>query len=113
MKVYYDDKCKVCNREIKFYKKFGAKNIDWIGIHKHSRHFTKIKKEKLLKKFHVLDDNNHMKVGIDAFIALWKKHGYFKYLAFVINIYFIKLIMIFIYNKFAKYRYKRKYNINE
>ena len=25
MKIYYDNKCKICNKEIKFYKKFGVK----------------------------------------------------------------------------------------
>ena len=44
--------------EIKFYKKFGVKNIDWIGIHKNSKFLTKKKKEKYLKKFHIIDDNN-------------------------------------------------------
>ena len=113
MKVYYDDKCKVCKREIKFYKKFGVKNIDWIGIHKNSKSLTKKNKEKYLKKFHIIDDNNKMKVGVDAFIALWKKHKYFKYLAFIVNIFFIKILMSIIYDKFAKYRYKRKYNTSE
>ena len=46
-------------------------------------------KEKLLKKFHVVDDLGNTKIGVDAFIALWKKHGYFKYLAYISNIYFL------------------------
>ena len=71
MKVYYDDKCKVC-KEIKFYKKFGVKNIDWIDIHKNSKSLTKKNKEKVSKKFHIIDDNNRMQVGVDTFIALWK-----------------------------------------
>ena len=112
MKVYYDDKCKVCTREIKFYKKFGVKNIDWIGIHKNVKTIPLDKKENLLKKLHVIDDNNETRVGVDAFIALWKKHSYFRYLAFFINIFFIKIFIILIYNIFAKYRYDMKYKSN-
>ena len=112
MKVYYDDKCKVCKREINFYKKFGVKNIRWIGIHENVESIPKGKKEKLLKKMHVIDDNNETKVGVDAFIALWKKHSYFKYLAFFVNIFFIKVFIILIYNIFAKYRYNIKYKPN-
>ncbi len=111
MKVYYDDQCKVCVKEIKFYKKFGVKDIEWVGIHKNEKNLTK-KKETLLKKLHVLDDSNQMQVGVDAFIALWKKHSYFKYLAIFINIFFTKIFIIFFYDKFAKHRYKTKYKIS-
>ena len=51
MKVYYDDNCKVCSKEIKFYKKFGIKNIDWIGIHKNSKFLTKKKKKNFSNNF--------------------------------------------------------------
>ena len=112
MKVFYDDNCKVCVKEIKFYKSLGIKNIDWVGIHKNNSSMSEKKKEKLLKKLHVIDDNNKIKVGVDAFIALWKKHNYLKYLAFFINIFFIKIILIMFYNIFAKYRYKLKYKSN-
>ena len=112
MKVYYDDNCKVCAREIKFYKKLGIKNINWVGIHKNNSSFSDKKKEELLKKLHVIDDNDEIKVGVEAFIALWKKHNYLKYLAFFVNIYFIKILMIIIYNLFANYRYKLKYKSN-
>ena len=113
MKVYYDDKCKVCSKEIKFYKKFGIKNIEWIGIHKKKSPLTKETKERLLKKLHVIDDNNKMKVGVDAFIALWEKHGYFRYLALLVNIFLIKKLMTILYDIFAKYRYNRKYKSSE
>ena len=113
MKVYYDDKCKICSREIKFYKRLGFKNVNWIGIHQNSKFITKINKEKYLKELHVIDTNNKEKVGVDAFVILWKQHSYLKYLAFLVNIFFVKKIMSVIYKKFAKYRYNRKYNINE
>ena len=34
MKVFYDDKCSICNREIEYYKRQRIKDIEWIGIHK-------------------------------------------------------------------------------
>jgi predicted DCC family thiol-disulfide oxidoreductase YuxK len=113
MKIYYDNKCKICNKEIKFYKKFGVKNIEWIGIHNKDLSLKNEMKEKLLKKFHVVDDLGNTKIGVDAFIALWKKHGYFKYLAYIANIFFIKITLNLIYNIFAKYRYEKKYKSNE
>ena len=65
-------------------------------------------KEQLLKKFHVVDDLGNTKNRVDAFIALWKKHSYFKYLAYIANIFFIKIPLNLIYNIFAKYRYEKK-----
>ena len=112
MKVFYDDKCKVCNKEVAFYKKLGVKSISWIGIHKDANKldYKNITKENYLKKMHVIDDNNQLKTGVDAFIALWKKYKYFKYLAIIINIYPIKYFVSKIYSIFAKYRFKRLYN---
>ena len=52
MKVFYDDKCKVCNKEVKFYKNLGVKGINWIGIHKNANQldYKNITKENYLKK---------------------------------------------------------------
>ena len=81
MKVIYDDKCSICNKEIKYYKSLGIKNTVWIGIHKDKNKldFSEVSKENYLKKMHVVDDNNDLKIGVDAFIVLWQKHSYFKY----------------------------------
>ena len=108
MKVFYDDKCSICSREIKFYKKQGVKDIEWIGIHK-SRELKNKKKEEYLKIMHVIDDNNKVNTGVDTFIVLWKKHKYFKYLAIIISFYPVKFIISKFYKVFAYYRYKKLY----
>ena len=68
-----------------------------------------ITKDSYLKKMHVIDDNNELKVGVDAFIALWKKHQYLKYLAMIISFYPLKFIATIGYNIFAIIRFKRLY----
>tara|TARA_E500000331_G_C16831174_1_gene529309 strand:+ start:148 stop:492 length:345 start_codon:yes stop_codon:yes gene_type:complete len=114
MKVFYDDKCQICNKEINFYKGYNVKNIQWIGIHNNSKKlsFTKVKKEKYLKVLHVIDDDNELKVGVEAFIAIWRKHSYFKYLSIIANIKPIKVFLKIIYMYFAKLRYNRLYKSN-
>ena len=111
MKVFYDDKCSICNKEIEYYKKQGIKDIEWIGIHKDQGELNlkNITKDSYLKKMHVIDDNNELKVGVEAFIALWKKHQYLKYLAMIISFYPLKYIATIGYNIFAIIRFKRLY----
>ena len=111
MKVFYDDKCSICNREIEYYKRQRIKDIEWIGIHKDQEELNlkNITKDSYLKKMHVIDDNNELKVGVDAFIALWKKHQYLKYLAMIISFYPLKFIATIGYNIFAIIRFKRLY----
>ena len=111
MKVFYDDKCSICNKEIEYYKKQGIKDIEWIGIHKNQEELSlkNITKDSYLKKMHVIDDNNELKVGVEAFIALWKKHQYLKYLAMIISFYPLKFIATIGYNIFAIIRFKRLY----
>ena len=72
MKVFYDDKCSICNKEIKFYQKRNIKDIYWIGIHKDSKKLDhkNFNKEKLLKTMHIIDDNNKVRVGVNSFIVL-------------------------------------------
>ncbi len=114
MKVIYDDKCNICNKEIKYYKKLDIKNTVWIGIHKDKNKldFSKISKENYLKKMHVIDDNNDLKIGVDAFIALWEKQKYFKYLAIIVRTFPFKQFATLTYNIFAKFRYDRLYKSN-
>ena len=112
MKVYYDDKCSLCKREINYYKKKGFKNIKWLGIHKNEKilDFRKITKEDYLKRMHVIDDDNQIKVGVDAFIAIWKKDSRFNYLAKIVGFLPIKIFASLIYTIFAYIRYKNLYN---
>jgi predicted DCC family thiol-disulfide oxidoreductase YuxK len=114
LKVFYDDKCSICKREIKFYKKRNIKNIHWIAIHKDSKKLDlkSFDKENLLKKMHIVDDNNKVRVGVEAFIALWRKDRYFKYLAIIISIYPLKSLASFVYLIFANYRFKKLYKSN-
>ena len=115
MKVIYDDKCSICNKEIKYYKSLGIKNTVWIGIHKDKNKldFSEVSKENYLKKMHVVDDNNDLKIGVDAFIVLWQKHAYFKYLALFVRMFPVKQLATLAYNIFAKVRYDRLYKSNK
>ncbi len=114
LKIFYDNKCNICSKEIQFYKKRNIKSIEWIGIHNNTEKLNKanISKESSLKEIHIIDENNNVYKGVDAFIVLWKNFKYFRYLAIIINFYPIKILAKFAYKIFAKYRFKKLYKFN-
>ena len=114
LKVFYDNKCNICSKEIQFYKKRNIKSIEWIGIHNNSEQLNKanITKENSLKEIHIIDENNNVYKGVDAFIVLWGKFKYLNFLAKIINFYPIKILVTLGYKIFAKYRFKKLYKSN-
>ena len=111
-KIFYDGNCPICSKEINFYKKLSISNsTDWYDIHSNKAALNIVKKsrEECLKLRHVLDDNNNLFTGVEAFILIWKKTKYFKYLAYLINFKVIRVILNFFYKLYAKARYKKLY----
>ena len=78
IKVFFDGNCNLCSREIKFYQKITPDNLfEWKDLFKMSKkdfRLENLKFERCLKFLHVKDEDNDLKVGIDAFITIWKKN---------------------------------------
>ena len=67
VKVLFNEKCSICNLEIKFYKK--RSELEFVDC----SHMN----DKYLKKLHVVFDNGEELVGVDAFIYVWERtQGY-------------------------------------
>ena len=108
--VFYDDKCSMCSREINFYKKIAPKApLNWLGISSSSKELkiANIKRVDALMYLHVKDCKGIFHVGVDAFILIWRNLPYFKYINYVISLPGIYQLANFIYDKFAKYRFKK------
>ena len=108
--VFYDDKCRLCSREINFYKKISQKNdFKWLGISTSSKDLnsSNVKQVDSLMYLHVKDCKGNFHVGVDAFILIWRNLPYFKYINYVISLPGIYQLANFIYDKFAKYRFKK------
>lgn len=110
-KVFYDGNCKVCSKEINFYKKLDQKKkIEWVNIH---GPFLKpnaggIKKKDLMRILHLKTEDGKILKGIDAFIKIWDNIKYFKILVLILKIHPFKKFANFIYMIWAKNR-KIKY----
>jgi len=110
LSVFYDDRCKICSKEINFYKKIAPKNsLNWLGISssKLDLKLANIKLVDALLYLHVKDSEGNFYIGVDAFIVIWKKLPYFKYLNLIISLPIIYSLVKYLYKKFAKYRFNK------
>ena len=110
IKVFYDGKCNLCSSEINYYRRISPTGIfDWLDINLMHSDFvnTGIKVSDALKILHVIDNNNKLHLGVDAFIIIWKKLSYWKILARIVSIPIIRQIVNITYRAFANWRFNR------
>jgi len=108
--IFYDDKCNVCSREIKFYRKIAPKSLfNWLGIAASAKELKleNIKIVDALMYLHAKDCDGNLHLGVNAFILIWSQLSYFKYLSYFISLPFIYQLTNFLYVKFAKYRFNK------
>ena len=110
IKVFYDGKCNLCSSEINYYRRISPTGIfDWLDINLMHSDFvnTGIKVSDALKILHVIDNNNTLHLGVDAFIIIWKNLSYWKIIAKVVSIPIIRQIVNITYRAFANWRFNR------
>ena len=110
IKVFYDGKCGLCSREIGHYMKISPPTtIVWHDIANEPQHLKMINvsQSDALRRLHVSDQTGTMHVGIDAFIAIWRKLPRWRLLALVCATPGIRSILSLLYNKFADWKFSR------
>jgi|TARA_B100001094_G_scaffold332521_1_gene404994 predicted DCC family thiol-disulfide oxidoreductase YuxK len=90
-KILFNEKCSICNFEIKHYKKRSKL------IFNDCSHME----DKYLKKLHVVFEDNRELVGVDAFIYIWKRTKGYEWLGKFVELPIIKQIAIFTYSILA------------
>ena len=108
--VFYDGKCNLCSKEINYYKKVapgGTFNWQDVNIKNNTLINYEIKTSDALKILHVIDNNNKLHKGIDAFIVIWKNLKYWNFLAKLAALPIIKQILDLLYISFANWRFNR------
>jgi predicted DCC family thiol-disulfide oxidoreductase YuxK len=76
MKVYFDGGCRVCSREIDFYRrKRGSEKIQWVDISKSNfdARSEGLDPKTIMRVFHVRDERGNLITGVPAFIEIWKR----------------------------------------
>ena len=108
--VFYDGKCGLCSREISHYMKISTpKTFIWRDIANEPQHLRKINvsQSDALRRLHVSDHAGTIHVGINAFIAIWKKLPRWRLLALICAIPGMRPILSLLYNKFADWKFSR------
>ena len=87
IRVYYNQKCTVCNIEISHYKKKNIANLIWVDINTQSKDLKILGKshKEMMRRLHVVDDKT-IYSGANAFIVLWSNIPNYKLLSKILNL---------------------------
>lgn len=112
LSVFYDSRCPLCAREIRFYQnRYPSADIDWIDLHATTdTHKLPATRETMLRVIHARDTEGNILKGVDAFAAMWKQLSMpWQLMAAAITLPAIRQIAETAYMHFAKRRYTRLY----
>jgi predicted DCC family thiol-disulfide oxidoreductase YuxK len=110
VKVYYNSACPVCNSGIEGQKRRMEHcpiQVEWIDIHSDSESTNEIgvQREFVRERLHVVDEKGEIRVGVDAFDALWRHTPSQKWFARIFRIQFVRPLARWSYNRFASALY--------
>jgi predicted DCC family thiol-disulfide oxidoreductase YuxK len=108
--VFYDGKCGLCSREIRYYQRIAPKGVfDWqdITVSANALNQQGITLAQGLKLLHVMDKQGVMHIGLDAFILMWRQIRGWKLLAMLVALPGIRQITDMAYRMFAERRFNR------
>lgn len=107
--LFYDGSCPLCLREINLMRKYTNKKIDFLDIHAHRFDETHPSQELLLRRLHLRTTDGKWLVGLDANVHAWSYNSYGKILK-VLRWPIIKVMVDFVYFKWADRRYTKRYD---
>ena len=86
IRIYYNQKCTVCNIEISHYKKKNVSNLIWVDINSPSEDLKLLGKshKEMMRRLHVVDGKTIYSVAI-AFIILCGHLPNYKLLSKILN----------------------------
>ncbi|WP_253938489.1 DUF393 domain-containing protein [Hahella sp. HN01] len=104
IRVFYNSACPVCDAGIKFQQKKGAVcGVEWEDVHLDN---DKVKDfnadlEFVRERLHVIDLNGDLRVGYEAFIAIWEVSSSEQWKAKVSKVPGLRWLLNKTYNVFA------------
>lgn len=108
--VYFDGACGLCSREIAHYRKIAPAGVfDWrdISLNKDALQDIAVSHADALRYLHVRDAAGDVHIGVNAFIAIWRRLPGWRRLAPLIGAPVIRPICAWFYRRFANWRFRR------
>ncbi len=115
IRVYYNQKCSICNLEISHYKKKNIACFNWIDVSTASKELDILKKtpRELIRRLHVIE-NNTVYAGASAFIILWRNMPKYRVLSNILNLPVVFQIFYIFYEVIAFILYlKNKHQLKD
>ena len=112
IRVYYNSACPVCNAGIKSQKtKTDNSNVDYDDVHLDHSLAKQLNAplEFVRERLHVVDENQQLQVGMDAFITIWRHSPKEHWKATLFSLPGLHGLSVMAYNTFARglYRWNR------
>lgn len=111
MTVFFDGGCPLCSREIAHYRRLDTRQyILWVDVTRDEAGLEThgITPTEAMASFHVLDDHGRLVKGADAFVALWQKLPYYRWLAQLCRVLHLLPVMRWGYDHFARWHFRRR-----
>ena len=108
--VYYDGICKMCSKEINYYKKIAPpKCLRWVDIARNGNALENynVSQQEALLYLHVKDASGKLHIGVDAFRVIWSHLPNWRWLSILLNFSPIHFLAQKLYILFAKNRFQR------
>lgn len=108
--VYYDGICKMCSKEINYYKKIAPpKCLRWVDIARNGNALENynVSQQEALLYLHVKDASGKLHIGVDAFKVIWSHLPNWRWLSILLNFSPIHFLAQKLYILFAKNRFQR------
>ena len=108
--VYYDGICKMCSKEINYYKKIAPpKCLRWVDIARNGNALENynVSQQEALLYLHVKDASGKLHIGVDAFKVIWSHLPNWRWLSILLNFSPIHFLAQKLYTLFANNRFQR------
>ena len=106
IKVYYNSACPVCDAGVNGQRQRMAEcpmQVEWVDVHRDAGAAGEIgtQRELIRERLHVVDENGELRIGAEAFEALWRHTPGQRRMARVIRLPVVRVLAGWAYNGFA------------
>lgn len=108
--VYFDGKCGLCSKEIRYYQRIAPAGVfTWHDIAHDPAPLAilSISQEAALRRLHATDSAGRLYVGVAAFGVMWRALRYWAILGWLVRLPLVKQLASLAYNRFADYRFQK------
>ena len=108
-RVYFNSACPVCRAGIEFQReRLGDADIEWVDVHTENAAVCGLGAdlEFVRERLHVVDEEDQLHVGAEAFAALWRKTPGQRGLGTIAGLPVLRTVFAWIYNGFARLLYR-------